>query len=131
MSSFLIVLIVLAAVLVVVGIQVSASQIQRFPVDNRNPGPIISTKRHDAFVVRPTELEYFHAIVAESMSSEAVARTKLRPLLDELNRAAPGSNQSAPAPKGFGRRGRQRALEHELDQLEARWDASSPRTSKP
>ncbi len=131
MSQLIVVLIVVAAVLVMVGIQVSATQIQRFPVDNRNPGPVINTTRQNAFVVSPAELEHLHSIVAESLSSETVARAKLRPLLDQPNRVAPGSNQSGPPPGGYGRRGRQRALEHDLDQLEARWDTPSSRTPTP
>ncbi|MCP4222366.1 MAG: hypothetical protein GY773_03390 [Actinomycetia bacterium] len=131
MSPLLVVLIVVAAILIMVGIQVSATQIQRFPVDNRNPGPVINTTRQNTFVVRPAELEHLHSIVAESLSSEAIARVKLRPLLDELDRMAPGPNQSGPPRTGYGRRGRPRALEHDLDQLEARWDTPSSRTPPP
>lgn len=122
MSPILVVFVVAALGLVTFGIQVSARQIQRFPVDGRSPGSLIEASRNRRFVVRPSELEQLRSIVAESLSSEAVAASKLRPLLARLDAEAPNPRQAETAPGSSRRRSRIRLLEQELTELERRWD---------
>ena len=123
MSPWLVVLIIAAVVLVGLGLQVSAHQIQRFPVDNRAPGSLVDTRRSRSFTMRPSELEQLHSIVAESLSSEAVADAKLYPMLAQLEADAPGrtGTEERAASAGGRRRSRARGLTRRLVQLEHRW----------
>jgi hypothetical protein len=128
-SPILVGLVVVALVGVMVGVQVSANQLQRFPVDTRNAGSLLDVTRHSAFTVRPAELDKLTAIVEESLASGTVARAKLGPLLDELGRLAPDTQGRPAPPPGRGRRARTRWLDEELTALERRWGTHSPRAS--
>lgn len=122
MNGWLVLLVVGAAVLVVVGVQITARQIQQFPVDVRNPGSLFETSRARRFTRRPAELSQLYSIVTESLSSDAVAGSKLRPLLDDLRTHAPNDTMAAKAaPPTRRRRSRGLWLEGELADLEARW----------
>lgn len=121
MSPLLVALVVASIALIGLGMQVSARQIQRFPVDNRNPGPLIDSTTDRRFVVRPAELEQLHSVVEESLASEAVAASKLRPLLRRLDAEAPLKRTKTGDQKSAGRRSRTRLLEQELADLEQRW----------
>jgi len=121
MSSTLILLVVASVVIIVVGIQVSARQIQQFPVDGRGAGTLLATSRERTFTLQPIELERLQAVVSESLSSETVARAKLWPLLDELERSAPSATTTSLPKQGQGRRSRTKHLEARLAALEARW----------
>ncbi len=121
--TVLIVLTSLGAVaLLVLGLQVLSRQLQRFPLDHRNPGPLVETSRRRAFVHRPADLDRLHAVVAEARSSPAVAAAKLEPILAELEATAPGDRRPASATDGT-RRPRRRAdpLAGRLAELERRW----------
>lgn len=123
-SGWLTLTIVVAVVVVAFGVQVAARQLQRFPVDTRFPGALVDISRKTSWVVRPVELEHLNSIVTESLSSEAVARSKLQPLLDELGEAAPrrlSKSRAAEARRLAGRRARSRRLEERLDELEHAW----------
>ena len=130
MNSTLFVLTIVAAVVFVAfGVQVSARQLQRFPVDSRRPGALIDVSRESTWVVRPVELEQANSIVTESLLSEAVARSKLWPLLDELGHDAPASIRSSTAAAGSltsARRARTRRLDERLDDLERAWGLQDP-----
>ena len=122
-STFLVITIVAAVVFVAFGVQVTARQLQRFPVDSRRPGALVDVSRESTWVVRPVELEQMNAVVTESLSSEAVARSKLWPLLDELGDDAPASIgfPTAAASRTGARRARSRRLDERLDDLERAW----------
>ncbi len=123
-SAWLTVTIVVAAIAIAFAVQVSARQLQRFPVDSRFPGALVDITRRTSWVVRPVELEHLNSVVTESLSSEAVARSKLQPMLDELADAAPRRLSKAKpgeASRLAGRRARSRRLEERLDDLERAW----------
>lgn len=123
-SSGIVMAIVVAVLVVAVAVQLTARHLQRFPVDPRRNGTLFETTRETKWVLRPAELEQLGLIVSESLSSDAVARSKLHPLLDELERAAPGrgdrSTTGAPSTRRH-RRDRGRAIEARLAALEAAW----------
>ena len=128
-STMLVITLVAAVVFVAFGIQVTARQIQRFPFDTRRPGALIDISRESTWVVNPVELEQLNSIVTESFSSEAVARTKLWPLLDELAHDAPLSIRPTTGSAGSrtgARRARSRQLDERLDELERAWGLSDP-----
>lgn len=127
-SGLLVVAIVAAALFVAVGVQVSARQLQRFPVDSKMPGLLVDVSKRTSFVVRPAELEQLNAVVAESLSSEAVARSKLWPLLAELERDAPRplTTTVGAAPTRARRHGRSRQLDQRLAELEEAWGLAPP-----
>ena len=120
----LVIAIVAAVLFVALAVQVTARNLQRYPVDARSAGSLVDTSAETSMVVRPVEFEQLAAVVAESLSSEAVARSKLWPLLDELERAAPPSRYrrqgSPPEPTGR-RRDRRRILEDRIAALESAW----------
>ncbi|MDH3680188.1 MAG: hypothetical protein OEV40_09610 [Acidimicrobiia bacterium] len=122
-SGVLVVTIVAAVLFVAFGVQVTTRQLQRFPVDSRRPGLLVDVTKRTSFVVRPAELEQLTAIVAESLSSEAVARAKLWPLLAQLERDAPHSAARGrhAGPTQTRRRGRSRQLDQRLADLEEAW----------
>lgn len=139
MSPVLVLAIVVAVVLIAVGLQVTSRQLQRFGVDSRQPGPLIDTTRRDRWVVRPLELDQLNLVVAESLSSQAVARSKLEPILDRLEAAAPPSPTvdrptaaGAVVDGGAGgrlqtrRRSRSRRLDDRLARLELAWGLAGP-----
>lgn len=121
MNALITIGVVVALMLVAGGVQACSRYLGRFPLDARSPGPIIQAARSSQFVVRPAELEVMERTVAESLASEAVARSKLDPILDALHAEAPH-----PPPAGFSRSraaagDRTRSLHAELSALEARW----------
>lgn len=126
-DGVLVLSIVAAVVFVAFAVQATARQLQRHPVDSRRAGALIDTTRRTSWVVRPVELEQLNSIVAESMSSEAVARSKLWPLMDEIEQAAPSRPiATAAAERAGGRqlggkRSRGRRLDDRLTELEAAW----------
>lgn len=125
----LVLAIVLAVVFAAVAVQVTARHLQRYPVDTRRNGSLLETTRETSWVVRPAELDQLTAIVSESLSSEAVARSKLRPLLDELERSAPrrsSSSDAAPASRS-NRRSRARFIEDRVTDLESAWGIDDER----
>ncbi|MGI9615263.1 MAG: hypothetical protein ACR2QO_20295 [Acidimicrobiales bacterium] len=121
--------IVLAVVFAAVAVQVTARHLQRYPVDTRRNGSLLETTRETSWVVRPAELDQLTAIVSESLSSEAVARSKLHPLLDELERSAPhrGSTSRASAANRSNRRNRARYIDDRLADLESAWGIDDER----
>lgn len=128
-SGLLVAAIVVAALFVAFAVQVTARQLQRYPVDSRPPGLLIDVTRRTSFVVRPAELDQLHAIVSESLASDAVARTRLWPLLAELERDAPRPVGPVPGEAGSPagrRRGRSRQLEQRLWELERAWGLQPP-----
>ena len=126
MTATLVLAVVGALLVIAVGLQVTANQIQKFPVDTRNAGTLVDTIRRNALAVRPAEFDRLTSIVEESLSSEAVARSKLVPLIEELKRQAPTPASTVSGPTRRGRRSRARWLADELSELEERWDTRSP-----
>jgi hypothetical protein len=129
-GGVLVAAIVAALLFLAVAVQITARQLQRYPLDSRRPGPLIDTSRETTWVVRPVELEQLNSIVAESLSSEAVARAKLVPMLDELERATPAGRDSStiPATSDTGkRRSRTRLFEDRIGALESKWEIDDGR----
>ncbi len=129
MTGGFVVAIVVAVLLVAVAVQVTARHLQRFPLDQRRSGSLFETTRETVWVLRPAELEQLVSIVGESLTSEAVGRSKLHPLLDELERAAPkgASSVAAASTTRRDRRNRGRAIEERLAALEKAWGIDDER----
>lgn len=113
--------VVVSLLLVAGGVQACSRYLGRFPLDARSPGPIIQSIRSSQFVVRPAELEVMERTVAESLASEAVARSKLDPLLDALHADAPHPLPDGRSQLRSGPGDRSRPLASELRDLESRW----------
>lgn len=119
----LFVLAVIAAVLTVaLGLQVLSRRIQRYPLDGRRPDLLIdvaSTRRSPA---RPPELAHLTNTVADAMSSPAVARAELQPVLDELAAAAPMPDRAVVRRRRRpSRRSGDPTLETAIEDLELAW----------
>ncbi|MEM8922955.1 MAG: hypothetical protein AAGD35_05590 [Actinomycetota bacterium] len=139
MTVVIVVLLVGAALLLALGVQVVSSDLQRFGVDTRPPGPIVESTRTGRFVARPAELDTIRSIVEESLVSPTVTEAKLGPLLQRLDENAPrrrspdaGSDiESEHRPRSMRPmrgRGRAATLRAALDDLEHRWGLERPRS---
>jgi hypothetical protein len=123
-GGWLVLAIVGAVLFVAFAVQVTARQLQRYPVDHRRAGPLVEISKETTWVVRPVEAEQLNSIVSESLSSDAVARSKLWPMLDELERSAPAGRgeHAGSTPTGSGRRrGRLQFLNDRIAALESAW----------
>lgn len=126
MSPLMVGLVIAAIVVIVVGVQLTARQMQHYPVNSRGAGSLIDTTRERTLRVTPVELETMRSVVTESLSSQAVAASKLEPLLDELLDNAPGTSNADAAERRTGRRARSRQLDVVLTSLEEAWRVDGP-----
>ncbi|MGF1599653.1 MAG: hypothetical protein ACFCVK_22525 [Acidimicrobiales bacterium] len=123
MTPIEILAVVAALVVVAVGIQVAARQLQETTVDGRSAGGLVERSTTRSATALPAELAELRSIVAESVVSDAVARTKLRPLLAALGPASPAQPVERLAEAGWagGRRTRIGRIDAEVTALERAW----------
>lgn len=126
MSGELSIFVVIAIVVVAIGLQIIARQLQRYPAYSSRADPLIEVTRSKSVNARPAELHQLVGVIAKSLLSDASERAELQPILDELHNTGPGSpastGDSNTRRRGLKSRGkRARRIEEAIAELESDW----------
>ena len=125
-------LVLVAVGVTAVGLQIVSRLVQRYSIDARRPDPLIDISGSRRYAARPPELERLTGILADSLSSDRIAASHLRPLLESLAADAPRSSRTRGgstdrSADGSPRRLRKRyLLDQRLDELEEAWGVVEP-----
>lgn len=119
MSGPLILVILAAVGFAGFGLQVVSHHLDRFPLDTRRPGPLVSARRDVPETAHSVELRRLVTVVSSAILNDPSARAELQGVLDDLGAETPALDDTT-----AGRRQRHlrsERIEEAVADLERRW----------